>query len=144
MSWERSSIRMNKRSECSNRNVIDDYFNVNTQELEIIIVNVSRINFYKLAKNHRGSFCFRVPRIGRGKGLKYQKGESHRYKGKERLEVCKQTSFGSVLWDYVINQVTLMGGRTINCSFLPPLMKVDGLGPRVCFWATLQTLVWQS
>ena len=83
-------------------------------------MNVSRINFYKLAKNHRGSFCFRVPRIERGKGLKYHKEESHRYKGKERLEVCKQTSFGSVLWDYVINQVTLMGGRTINCSFLSP------------------------
>ena len=28
-----------------------------------------------------------------------------------------------VLWDCVINQVTLMGGRTINCSFLPPLYE---------------------
>ena len=30
--------------------------------------------------------------------------------------------------DCVINQVTSMGGRAINCSFLPPSMAV--LGPR--------------
>ena len=45
--------------------------------------------------------------------------------------------------DCVINQVTSMGGTAKNCSFLPPFMKVTGLGPRVCFLAILQTLVWQ-
>ena len=81
----------------------------------------------------------------RGKGLKVPlKGDSRRYIGKERLEFCKQTSFGSSPLGLCYKPSHLNGWENNELFLSSPLMKVDGLGPRVCFWATLQTLVWQS